>query len=114
MPSSSHTSLPHLYWYKNRRALQGLESGTRSAGQIPLVPLSSYGKRYVPSAGQIDANNDMKAGLRDQVDHMNIVAYFTLKSNPPTAEDAPMVAYMAKAIDTGFTLLEVAYCSFLQ
>jgi hypothetical protein len=66
-----------------------------------LVPLSSYGKPYTPPAGQIDPNVDMKAAIRDQVDHMDVVAYFTylaqlMKTNPPAAEDAPMVASMAK------------------
>jgi hypothetical protein len=66
-----------------------------------LVPLSSYGKPYTPPAGQVDPNVDMKAAIRDQVDHMDVVAYFTylaqlMKTNPPAAEDAPMVASMAK------------------
>jgi hypothetical protein len=69
--------------------------------KFSLVPLSSYGKPYTPPAGQVDPNVDMKAGIRDQVDHMDVVAYFTylaqlMKANPPAAEDAPMVANMAK------------------
>ena len=69
--------------------------------KFSLVPLSSYGKPYTPPAGQVDANVDMKTAIRDQVDHLDVVAYFTylaqlMKSNPPTAEDAPMVANMAK------------------
>ena len=43
----------------------------------------------------------MKTAIRDQVDHLDVVAYFTylaqlMKTNPPSAEDAPMVASMAK------------------
>ena len=43
----------------------------------------------------------MKTAIRDQVDHLDVVAYFTylaqlMKTNPPTADDAPMVASMAK------------------
>ena len=69
--------------------------------EFSLVPLSSYGKPYTPPAGQVDSNVDMKAGIRDQVDHMDVVAYFTylaqlMKTSPPTAEDAPMVANLAK------------------
>jgi hypothetical protein len=69
--------------------------------KFSLVPLSSYGKPYVPPAGQVDPSVDMKTAIRDQVDHLDVVAYFTylaqlMKNNPPTAEDAPMVASMAK------------------
>lgn len=69
--------------------------------KFSLVPLSSYGKPYTPPAGQVDPNVDMKTAIRDQVDHLDVVAYFTylaqlMKNNPPTAEDAPMVANMAK------------------
>ena len=69
--------------------------------KFSLVPLSSYGKPYTPPAGQVDPNFDMKTAVRDQVDHLDVVAYFTslaqlMKSNPPSAEDAPMVAKMAK------------------
>ena len=69
--------------------------------KISLVPLSSYGKPYTPPAGQVDPNVDMKTAIRDQVDHLDVVAYFTylaqlMKANPPSAEDAPMVANMAK------------------
>jgi hypothetical protein len=69
--------------------------------KFSLVPLSSYGKPYTPPAGQVDPNVDMKTAIRDQVDHLDVVAYFTylaqlMKNNPPAAEDAPMVANMAK------------------
>ncbi len=69
--------------------------------KFSLVPLSSYGKPYTPPAGEVDPNVDMKTAIRDQVDHMDVVAYFTylaqlMKTNPPAAEDAPMVASMAK------------------
>ena len=69
--------------------------------KISLVPLSSYGKPYTPPAGQVDPNVDMKTAIRDQVDHLDVIAYFTylaqlMKANPPSAEDAPMVANMAK------------------
>ena len=44
---------------------------------------------------------DMKTSIRDQVNAMDAASYFKLfaqllKSNPPTAEDAPMVAKLAK------------------
>jgi hypothetical protein len=66
-----------------------------------LVPLSSYGKPYTPLPGEVDNNLDMKTAVRDQVDHLGVNDYFNylaklMKTNPPTAEDAPMVAKMAK------------------
>jgi len=69
--------------------------------KFSLVPLSSYGKPYTPPAGQVDSNFDMKTAVRDQVEHLDVVAYFTylaqlMKTNPPAAEDAPLVANLAK------------------
>lgn len=64
--------------------------------QCGLVPLSSYGKPYTPPAGKVDASIDMKTAVRDQVNAMDCVQYFTLlaqlmKANPPYPEDAPEV-----------------------
>jgi len=69
--------------------------------KFSLVPLSYYGKPYTPLPGEVDNNLDMKTAVRDQVDAMGINDYFNylaklMKTNPPTAEDAPMVAKMAK------------------
>ncbi len=69
--------------------------------KFSLVPLSSYGKSYTPPAAEVDANFDMKTGIRDQVDAMGVTDYFSylaklMKTNPPAAADAPMVAQMAK------------------
>ncbi len=68
--------------------------------QVSVVPLSAYGKPYAPPPGKVDPAIDMKAP-RDQVNAMDGAAYFKLfadlmKSNPPAAEDAPMVAKLAK------------------
>ena len=69
--------------------------------KITLVPLSSYGKPYTPPAGTVDPSIEMKTAVRDQVNGLDIAAYFNLmahlmKDNPPTAEDAPTVARIAK------------------
>jgi hypothetical protein len=69
--------------------------------KFSVVPLSSYGKPYTPPPAEVDASLDMKKAVRDQVDAMDTVSYFTylaklMKDNPPTAADAPMVAKMAK------------------
>ncbi len=65
-----------------------------------LVPLSSYGKPYPPLAGTVDPSIDMKTAVREQVNRMDAVAYFTLlcklmKDNPPAAADAPQIAKFA-------------------
>lgn len=66
-----------------------------------LVPLSSYGKPYTPPKGQVDPNIDMKTPVREQVNRLEMAAYFKLlaslmKDNPPAKADAPMVEKMAK------------------
>ena len=69
--------------------------------QISVVPLSAYGKPYTAEPGKIDPAIDMKTAPRDQVNALDATAYFKLfaellKSNPPAAADAPMVAKLAK------------------
>jgi hypothetical protein len=67
--------------------------------KFSLVPLSSYGKPYTPLPGEVDNALDMKTAVRDQVDALGVNEYFTylarlMKTNPPAADDAPMVAKM--------------------
>ena len=69
--------------------------------QCKLVPLSAYGKQYTPPAGTVDPSVDMKTAVREQVNRMDTVAYFTLladlmKRNLPAAADAPELAKFAK------------------
>ena len=65
--------------------------------KMSVVPLSSYGKPYTPPPAQVNPNFDMKTAVRKQVNALDIDAYFTylaklMKTNPPTPQDAPMVA----------------------
>jgi hypothetical protein len=69
--------------------------------QVGLVPLSAYGQPYTPPPGSVDPSIDMKTAVRDQVNRMDAVAYFTLlaqlmKANPPVPADAPALARFAK------------------
>src|SRR5215831_13980419 len=69
--------------------------------ECKLVPLSAYGKPYTPPEGKVDPSIDMKTAVRDQVNRMDAVAYFTLlaqliKTNPPSTADAPALAKYAK------------------
>lgn len=68
--------------------------------EVKLVPLSAYGTDYIPPPGKIDPTIDMKAAVREQVNALDAVSYFTLfcelmKSNPPAAADAPMLEKLA-------------------
>ena len=69
--------------------------------QMTAVPLSAYGKpAATPAPGVVDPSIDLKTAVREQVDGMDAASYFKLfaqllKTNPPTAEDAPMVAKLA-------------------
>ncbi len=78
--------------YKEVHALQD---------KVGLVPLSAYGTKYTPAPGTVDPSVDMKKAVRDQVDALSGKEYFgmlaaLMKANPPAAEDAPMVARLAK------------------
>jgi hypothetical protein len=69
--------------------------------EFKLVPLSAYGKPYTPPQGTVDPSIDMKTAVREQVNRMDAVAYFTLlcklmKDNPPASADAPQLAKFAK------------------
>jgi hypothetical protein len=69
--------------------------------KLALVPLSSYGKEYLPMKGQIDSTIDMKKPVRDQVDDMDATTFFNtmaqaMATNPPVAADKPIVREMAR------------------
>ncbi len=69
--------------------------------EVSIVPLSAYGKPYTPPRGVIDPRVDMKAPVREQVNSMSAVDYFTLlaqllKDNPPSPADKPMLDKMAR------------------
>jgi hypothetical protein len=73
----------------------------------PLVasaPLVTSGPAPAPAPAKVDAVNpsiDMKTPVRDQVDRLDVAAYFgimaeALKKNPPAPADAPIVARIAR------------------
>ena len=69
--------------------------------EFKLVPLSAYGKPYTPPPGVVDPKIDMKTPVREQVNRMDAVEFFTLlaelmKTNPPAPADAPEVAKFAE------------------
>jgi hypothetical protein len=69
--------------------------------QVGLVPLSAYGRPYTPPPGRVDPSIDMRTAVREQVNAMGAVEYFTLlaelmKRNPPAPADAPNIARFAR------------------
>ena len=59
-----------------------------------LQPLSTWGKDYTPPDGKVDPAIDMKKPVRDQVNGLSTVEFFTLladlmKRNSPAPADAP-------------------------
>jgi hypothetical protein len=69
--------------------------------KVTAVPLSAYGKPYKPEPGTVDSSVDLKKSVRDRVHDLDGNAYFKLfaellKTNPPAADDASMVAALAK------------------
>lgn len=69
--------------------------------KITAVPLSQYDKPYTPPPGTPDPALNTKAAVRDQVNALDGTAFFKefaqlLKANAPTADDAGMVAELAK------------------
>lgn len=66
-----------------------------------LYPLSAHGKPYTPPAGVVDPAIDMKTAVREQVNALSAVEYFTLlaqllKRNPPSAADTPALERFAR------------------
>jgi hypothetical protein len=69
--------------------------------QFKLQPLSTYGKDYTAPPGKVDPKQDMKTAVRDQVNGLTTVEYFTLlaellKRNPPSPDDAPAIERFAQ------------------
>ena len=69
--------------------------------KFTVVPLSAYGKPYTPPPGAVDPGVDMKTAVRKQVNALDAEAYFDylaklMKTNRPTAQDAPIVSRMMK------------------
>ena len=102
--TAAYTSPTSLVWIVGRTYSSGTRPDYAAVHAIQdrtsLVPLSAYGKRYVPPPGTVDPKIDMKTPVRKQVERMDAATYFKLlaelmKQNPPAAADAPIIARMA-------------------
>lgn len=69
--------------------------------QVSVVPLSSYGKPYTPTAGPVETAFDMVTPPRDLIVAMSVNEFFTyfatlMKTNPPLLpQDAAILARIA-------------------
>jgi hypothetical protein len=102
---TEYKSATNMIWLLGRIYCTGTPEDYKAVhaiqDQMTAVPLSAYGSPYTATAGTVDPSVDMKTGIRDQVHAMDAATYFKLfaellKTNPPTADDAPMVAKLAK------------------
>src|SRR5262249_45841368 len=100
-----YKSPTNIVWLLGRIYCTGTPEDYKAANdrraQLKLVPPSAYGKPYTPPEGKADPSIDMKTAVREQVNRMDAVAYFTLlaqliKSNPPATADALTLAKFAK------------------
>jgi hypothetical protein len=98
-------SITNLAWIIGRTYCTGTPEDYAAVhaiqDQYKLVPLSAYGKPYTPPPGKVDPSIDMKTPVREQVERMDTISFFRLlaelmKQNPPTPQDAPMVARLAR------------------
>jgi DNA sulfur modification protein DndE len=70
--------------------------------QYTLVPLALFGKpNPTPEKGVVDPTIDMTTPPRDQIDKLDAAEFFKrlgllMKSNPPTPQDATMVAILTR------------------
>jgi hypothetical protein len=69
--------------------------------QMTAVPLSAHGRAYTPPPAQANPAIDMRTAVREQVNALSAVEYFTLlaqlmKRNPPAPADRPHVARFAR------------------
>ena len=100
-----YQSSTNLVWIIGRTYCTGTPEDYKKVyefqDKLALVPLSAYGKPYTLPKGKVDPKIDMKTPVRDQVNRLDAVAFFTLfarllKDNPPGKADGPMVAKLAR------------------
>jgi hypothetical protein len=93
----------NMVWILGRTQTDGLEDyAVVHAIQdgYKLTPLASWGQAYVPPRGSVDPTLDRKTPPVEQLRKMTAADYFDrlarlLKSNPPPAAEAPILAKLA-------------------
>ncbi len=102
---TAYRSRTNIVWMLGRIYCTGTPEDYRAVhalqDQVRLQPLSTWGQAYTPPAGTVSASIDMRTPVRDQVNRLSAVEYFTLlaqlmKDNPPNPADAPALARFAR------------------
>ncbi|WP_198372468.1 DUF1254 domain-containing protein [Roseomonas rosulenta] len=102
---TEYKSRTNLIWMLGRIYCTGTPEDYRAVhalqDQVKLQPLSTWGQAYTPPPGTVDPSIDMRTAVREQVNRMTAVEYFTLlaqlmKQNPPAPADAPALARFAR------------------
>jgi hypothetical protein len=102
---AEYKSPTNIVWVLGRTYSTGSPADYKAVNaiqaQYKLTPLSAWGHPYTPPRGVVHPEWDTKRPVREQVDSMDGASYFRLlaelmKTNPPAAADAPMVATLAK------------------
>ncbi|MGF7161517.1 hypothetical protein FHS85_003158 [Rhodoligotrophos appendicifer] len=102
---TQYKSPTSIVWFLGRIYCTGTPEDYQEVHELQdkfkLVPLSAYGKEWAPPPGKVDPSVDMKTAVREQVNRMDALEYFTLladllKKNPPAAADAPVVEKLAQ------------------
>ena len=102
---TQYKSETNLVWILGRTYCNGTPEDYAAVHEfqngLSLVPAKWFGKAFSQATPKADPKIDMKTPIREQVDALDATAYFTLlaellKSNPPTAADAPMLDTLAK------------------
>ena len=94
----------HMVWILGRTQTNGpadYPAVHRIQDGYTLVPLSHYGRPYVPPAGTFDPAVDMITPPIEQLQKMSAVKFFNalarlLRSNPPPASEAPILERLAQ------------------
>jgi hypothetical protein len=104
--TTEYRSPTNLVWILGRIYSSGAPQDQaevyRIQDQLSLAPLVTPGRPPAPAkVAAVDPSTDMKTPVRDQVERLDVDAYFgilaeALKKNPPAPADAPMVARIAK------------------
>ena len=96
----------NMVWFVGRTYSSGTakdyEAVHAMQDQYSLVPLSRFAQPPAPpEKGVVDPSVDMMTPPRDQIDKLDAATFFKrlallMKTNPPTPEDAPMVATLTR------------------
>ncbi|WP_043612840.1 DUF1254 domain-containing protein [Ensifer sp. ZNC0028] len=102
---TQYKSPTSIVWLLGRIYCTGTEEDYaevhRLQDEVKLYPLSAWGKDWTAPKGKIDPAIDMETAVREQVNGMDAIEYFSLfaellKRNPPSEADAPMIAKLAE------------------